>query len=67
MAFIINTHDAWGMVQVGSFASLQEAQAAFASLCDDPWCASDGGVRALELVQLGDEPELERLDWHAFR
>lgn len=54
MTFSINTHDAWGIVKVGCFASLEEAREAFATLCQDPWYQQDGGVKGLELVDDGD-------------
>jgi hypothetical protein len=54
MTFSINTHDAWGIVRVGCFASLEEAREAFATLCQDPWYQQDGGVKGLELVDDGD-------------
>jgi len=54
MAFSINTHDAWGIVKVGCFTSLEEAREAFATLCQDPWYQQDGGVKGLELVDDGD-------------
>lgn len=54
MTFSINTHDAWGIVRVGCFTSLEEAREAFATLCQDPWYQQDGGVKGLELVDDGD-------------
>lgn len=54
MTFSINTHDAWGIVKVGCFTSLEEAREAFSTLCQDPWYQRDGGVKGLELVDDGD-------------
>lgn len=67
MTYTINTHDAWGVVQVGEFATLEEARQAFAGICQDPWYRNDGGVRGVELLQAVQQGEAERLDWFAFR
>ena len=45
MRFLLHTHDAWGIVTVGNFSSLVEAQQAFTVLCEDPWYRQDGGVK----------------------
>ena len=66
LPFAIYTHDAWGAVQVGAFATLAEAQAAFSALCADPWYQQDGGVKGLELVQSSAAGTNQRLDWHGF-
>ncbi|MFM7754572.1 MAG: hypothetical protein ACKO58_09295 [Cyanobium sp.] len=42
MTFTIRTHDAWGVVPVGSFERLEEARQAFSSLCQDPGTAMTG-------------------------
>jgi len=65
MPFTINTHDAWGTVQVGAFQTLEGAREVFSSLCRDPWYRLDGGIRALELVA-HSHGETERLEWFAF-
>ena len=67
MPFTIRTHDAWGVVTVGSFNSLQEARLAFASLCQDPWYQQDGGVKALELASQLPGGSPERLEWFPLR
>lgn len=67
MAYTINTHDAWGIVRVGSFESLDQARKAFAELCQDPWYLQDGGVRGLELAQEGNGGASQRLEWFALR
>ena len=64
MSFSIDTHDAWGVVKVGDFPSLEEARRAFTALCQDPWYQQDGGIKGLELTQ---GAEGQRLDWFAFR
>jgi hypothetical protein len=63
MTFTIRTHDAWGVVTVGSFESLEQAREAFSSLCQDPWYRRDGGVKALELARQPSGGPPERLDW----
>jgi len=68
MTFSIRTHDSWGIVPVGDFQSLEEAQQVFTDLCQDPWYKADGTVKGVELVQaspLGGEAQ--RLDWLSFR
>ena len=67
MTFTIRTHDAWGVVTVGSFTSLEQARQAFSSLCQDPWYQRDGGVKALELVRLLPGGAPERLEWLPLR
>jgi hypothetical protein len=67
MPFTIRTHDAWGVVTVGSFESLHEARQAFSSLCQDPWYQQDGGVKALELVQEEARGHCQRLEWFPLR
>jgi hypothetical protein len=66
MAFTIYTHDAWGLVSVGSFASLEQARQAFRTLCQDPWYRADGGVRGVELVEESEAGQGQRLDWYSF-
>jgi hypothetical protein len=63
MTFTIRTHDAWGVVTVGSFESLEQARQAFSSLCQDPWYRRDGGVKGLELARQPPGGPPERLDW----
>ena len=67
MTYVVNTHDSWGVVQVGSFSSLEEARTVFSSICDDPWYKSDGTVKGVELVQGSAASASQRLDWFAFR
>ncbi|MFO7630444.1 MAG: hypothetical protein R6W06_13200 [Prochlorococcaceae cyanobacterium] len=67
MTFIINTHDSWGSVKVGSFQSLQEAREVFSALCEDPWYKSDGMVKAVELAEDCEQGEGIRIDWFAFK
>ena len=66
MTFTINTHDSWGIVPVGEFATLAAARDAFTSLCNDPWYRADGTVKGLELVCHNDQGTTERLDWFGF-
>ena len=66
MTYAINTHDCWGIVNVGKFQSLEEAKIVFKTLCDDPWYRNDGMVRGVELVQDSGEGELVRIDWLSF-
>ena len=72
MPFLIRTHDAWGVVPVGHFDSLEEARQAFAALCQDPWYRQDGTVRGVELLDAGQAASgqpggsPQRLDWCAF-
>jgi len=67
MTYVVNTHDSWGVVQVGIFSSLEEARTVFSSICDDPWYKSDGTVKGVELVQGAATRASQRLDWFAFR
>jgi hypothetical protein len=67
MTFTIRTHDAWGVVTVGNFESLEQARQAFASLCQDPWYQQDGGVKALELARQLPGGSHERLEWFPLR
>ena len=67
MTYVVNTHDSWGVVQVGSFSSLEEARTVFSSICDDPWYKSDGTVKGVELVQGAATSASQRLDWFVFR
>lgn len=65
MTFDINTHDSWGVVNVGKFQSIEEARKVFTSICEDPWYMSDGTVKGVELVD--NAAAGQRLDWFAFR
>lgn len=65
MAFLIRTHDAWGVVDVGAFEALDQARRAFSALCEDSWYRQDGTVRGIELVEA--TPALtRRIDWLSF-
>lgn len=66
MTYAVNTHDSWGIVQVGEFQTLEEARKVFSSICEDPWYKSDGTVRGVELVLGADAGGSQRLDWFAF-
>ena len=66
MPFSINTHDAWGVVNVGRFQSLEEARQAFAALSDDPWYRQDGTVKGAELVDESNPAAPQRLEWISF-
>ena len=66
MRFLLHTHDAWGIVTVGNFSSLVEAQQAFTVLCEDPWYRQDGGVMGVELVEDAGGGMVRRLDWFPF-
>jgi hypothetical protein len=66
MPFRLYTHDGWGKVPVGEFATLEEARSAFSTLGQDPWYRNDGSVKAIELVESGVAAEDRRLDWLAF-
>jgi hypothetical protein len=50
MPFTVFSHDSWGSTSVGSFASLQEAQALFEALRNDRWFNDDGTIRAISIV-----------------
>lgn len=67
MTFSLYTHDAWGAVPVGEFASLEEAKTAFSALCEDPWYAADGTFTGIELVETDPTGEQRRLDWFGFQ
>lgn len=67
MSFSIHTHDAWGVVPIRTFTSLEEARAAFAAVCEDPWYRQDGTVKGVELVELSQEGVAARLAWFPFR
>jgi len=67
MTCAINTHDAWGVVMIGNYQSLEDARKVFSSICEDPWYKSDGTVKGVELVQGADASAAQRLDWFAFR
>jgi hypothetical protein len=66
MSFSIYTHDSWGQVHVGDFASLEDARQAFLALRQDAWYGQDGTVKGIELVQTTAKGERQRLDWFAF-
>ncbi|MBJ7492715.1 MAG: hypothetical protein JHD13_06720 [Synechococcales cyanobacterium SupBloom_Metag_052] len=65
MTYAVNTHDSWGILQVGNYQSLEEAKQVFASICEDPWYKSDGTVKGVELVD--NAGASQRLEWFAFR
>lgn len=65
MTYAVNTHDSWGILQVGNYQSLEEAKQVFASICEDPWYKSDGTVKGVELVD--NYGTSQRLEWFAFR
>jgi hypothetical protein len=65
MTYAVNTHDSWGILQVGNYQSLEEAKQVFASICEDPWYKSDGTVNGVELVD--NAGASQRLEWFAFR
>lgn len=65
MTYAVNTHDSWGILQVGNYQSLEEAKHVFASICEDPWYKSDGTVKGVELVD--NAGASQRLEWFAFR
>ena len=66
MAFSIQTHDAWGVVHVGAFSTLEEARMAFGELCEDPWYRQDGTVKGVELVENLSDGASQRIDWFSF-
>lgn len=66
MSVLIRTHDAWGAVEVGEFASVEEGRRVFAELCQDPWYRQDGTVKGVELLNCSPSGTRERLDWFAF-
>lgn len=66
MSFSIYTHDSWGQVHVGDFASLEDARQAFIALRQDAWYGQDGTVKGIELVQTTAQGERQRLDWFGF-
>jgi len=65
MTYAVNTHDSWGILQVGNYQSLEEAKLVFASICKDPWYKSDGTVKGVELID--NACASQRLEWFAFR
>jgi len=65
MSYAVNTHDSWGILQVGNYQSQIEAKQVFASICEDPWYKSDGTVKGVELVD--NAGASQRLEWFAFR
>jgi hypothetical protein len=65
MAYAINTHDAWGVVKVGNYQSIEEARTVFVDQCDDLRYKSDGTVKGVVLVQGADAGQ--GLEWFAFR
>ena len=67
ITYAINTHDSWGIVQIGNFQSLEEARKIFSSICEDPWCKIDGTVNGVELVQDADAGAGKVVEWFAFR
>lgn len=66
MTFSLYTHDSWGQVPVGEFASLEDARQAFDALRQDPWYTQDGTVKGIELVQVTPQGERHRLFWFGF-
>jgi hypothetical protein len=66
MAFQINTHDSWGVVNVATFQTLEEARQAFRAICDDPWYRQDGTVKGVELLEETTAGGGQRLDWFGF-
>ena len=66
MAFQINTHDSWGVVNVATFQTLEEARQAFRAICDDPWYRQDGTVKGVELLEETTAGDGQRLDWFGF-
>ena len=66
MAYRLATHDSWGVIPVGDFASLEEARKQFTSLCEDPWYRQDGTVKGIELLEINPQGEAQRLDWFGF-
>ena len=66
MAYSITTHDAWGQVPVGEYATLAEAREVFAAMQQDPWYRQDGTVKGIDLVETTPEGERVRLEWFGF-
>lgn len=66
MTYRLFTHDAWGQVPVGDYASLEEARQAFEALRQDPWYGQDGTVKGIELVEITPQGERQRLEWFGF-
>ena len=67
MAYAINIDDAWGIVNVGNYQSLEDARKVFSSIYEDLWYKSDGTVKAVELVLGTDAGSGQGLEWFAFR
>lgn len=65
MTFLIRTHDAWGIVDVGQFDSLDQARRVFSALCQDPWYRDDGTVKGIELLEQ-TQGSSRQLDWFSF-
>jgi len=53
MPFILYSHDSWGMANVGTFTTLEEAQTVFQAVCNDRWFLDDGTIRHLSIVEEG--------------
>ena len=67
MAYAINTHDSWGIVNVWNYQSLEDARKVFSSIYEDLRYKSDGTVKAVVLVQGIDAGAGHGLEWFAFR
>jgi len=67
MAYAINIDDAWGIVNVWNYQSLEDARKVFSSIYEDLRYKSDGTVKAVVLVQGIDAGAGHRLEWFAFR
>ena len=65
MTYAVNTHDSWGILQVGNYPSQEEAKKVFESICQDPWYKSDGTVKGVELVD--NSCTSQRLEWFNFK
>jgi hypothetical protein len=55
------------VVNVGQFATLEQARTAFRDLCADPWYRQDGTVKGAELLDCTDPAAPQRLDWFSFQ
>ena len=67
MAYAINIDDAWGIVNVWNYQSLEDARKVFSSIYEDLRYKSDGTVKAVVLVQGIDAGAGHGLEWFAFR
>lgn len=67
MPFILCSQDSWGSADVGTFTTLEEAQAVFQAVCNDHWFIEDGTIRQLSLVEVADNGSRLVVVSHSFQ